>query len=164
METISETSFKVFWSLPILLQARSQWYRVLLNQKLPIAPYLHQIGKIDSSQCRLCHAADESLEHFLVTCSIKKDIWMMALNNYHYPTFTFTTGHILQALLQVHVPFPSGSNQVIPLLVLISTTQYYIWYYYWQLIIKDVPFRPDHILKTINHQVSILLTTLSNID
>ncbi|KAI9364174.1 hypothetical protein BD770DRAFT_462772 [Pilaira anomala] len=88
---------------------------------------------------------------------------MMALN-YHYPTFTFTTDQILQALFQLQVPFPSRSNQAIPLLVLISTTQYYIWYSYWQLSIKEVPFRPNYIIKTINHQVPILLTNPSTLD
>ncbi|KAI9364269.1 hypothetical protein BD770DRAFT_304252, partial [Pilaira anomala] len=142
-------------SLLYQLQARPQWYRVL-NQKLPTASYLHQIDTVDSHQCRLCHAEEESLDYFLVTCSIKQDIWMMALSH-RYPTFSFTTDHILSALFQLQAPFPSKSDQVIPLLVLISTTHCYIWFYYWQLIIKEVTFRPDHIIKTINHQVTILL-------
>ncbi|KAI9364330.1 hypothetical protein BD770DRAFT_462945 [Pilaira anomala] len=68
--TISGGSFKVFWSLPILLQARSQWYYRVLSLILPIAPYLHQIGKVDRKQCRLCQVEEGSLEHFLVTCSV----------------------------------------------------------------------------------------------
>ncbi|KAI9356845.1 hypothetical protein BD770DRAFT_322562, partial [Pilaira anomala] len=148
--------------LPLQLQVRSHWYRVL-SQKLPIAPYLQQIGTLENSQCRLCNAEEESLAHFLVTCPIKKDIWKMVLN-FHYPTFTFTTDHILQALLRLQVPFPPRSNQVAPLLVLLSTSQYYIWYAYWQIIIQKVPFRPEHIIQTINHQVSLLLNSTSTID
>ncbi|KAI9334630.1 hypothetical protein BD770DRAFT_451480, partial [Pilaira anomala] len=109
---ISEIDLKIFWSLPLLLQVRSHWYRVL-SQKLPIASYLQQIGTLENLQCRLCNAEEESLAHFLVTCPIKKDIWKMILN-FHYPTFTFTTDHILQALLRLQVPFPPRSNQVAP--------------------------------------------------
>lgn len=70
---ISEKAFKVFWFLPLLLQARSHWYRVI-SKKLPTAKYLRKIGTVPSTICRLCNSTEDSLDHFIVQCPNKNSI------------------------------------------------------------------------------------------
>jgi hypothetical protein len=68
---LPEKFLKRFWSTPMLLQARTLWYRVL-SQKIPHTKYLHQIGKVDSPVCQLCQEQEDSFTHFLVFCPTKK--------------------------------------------------------------------------------------------
>lgn len=82
---ISENALKTFWSLPILLSARSQWY-MIISKKLPVGPYLQKIGKTTTPLCRLCQNDTETLDHFLVDC-LKKNSDMendvaISLSNY----------------------------------------------------------------------------------
>ncbi|KAI9341609.1 hypothetical protein BD770DRAFT_301741, partial [Pilaira anomala] len=152
---ISEKAFKVFWSLPLLLHVRSHWYRVI-SKKLPTAKYLQKIGTVSNITCRLCNSPEDSLDHFIVQCPKKNFIWTTILS-YHYPTFSFTNIDILNALYSIQSPFHYRSNLYLPFFVIVSTTQFYIWNAFWQLIIKDTPFLTESIINTINRQVHILL-------
>ncbi|KAG1136785.1 hypothetical protein G6F37_011737 [Rhizopus arrhizus] len=152
--------FKTFWSLPLLLPARNHWYRVL-SKKLPTATYLHKIGTVSSKLCRLCGSAAEDIEHFVVSCPNKNPIWSMVLK-YHFPTYLFTNTDILNALHSIKSPFHHRSNLYRPFFVIVSTTQFYIWKAYWQLVINSIPFTTDAIITTINRQIHILLNRISD--
>ncbi|CEP20107.1 hypothetical protein [Parasitella parasitica] len=148
--SIPAKDFKTFWSLP----ARNHWYRVI-SQKLPTATYLHQIGTVSGTLCRLCNSTSEDLEHFLVSCPNKHFIWSMVLK-YHFPTYLFTNTDILNALCSIKSPFHHKFTLYPPFLVIVSTTQYYIWRAYWQLILNSIPFTADTIITTINRQIHIV--------
>ncbi|KAI8058764.1 hypothetical protein BDF21DRAFT_429962 [Thamnidium elegans] len=70
----------IFWSIPMLLPSRATWYRIL-SRKVPTASYLHTIQTIDSSQCRLCHQSVDHLNHFVLMCPKKLDIWQLILQD-----------------------------------------------------------------------------------
>ncbi|KAG1136317.1 hypothetical protein G6F37_012049 [Rhizopus arrhizus] len=157
---IPAKDFKTFWSLPLLLPARNHWYRVI-SKKLPTATYLHKIGTVASTLCRLCGSAAEDFEHFVVSCPNKNPIWSMVLK-YHFPTYLFTNTDILNALHSIKSPFHHRSNLYRPFFVIVSTTQFYIWKAYWQLVIDSIPFTSDAIVTTINRQIHILLNRISD--
>ncbi|KAI8067708.1 uncharacterized protein B0P05DRAFT_475328 [Gilbertella persicaria] len=157
---IPAKDINLFWSLPILLPARNHWYRVLCK-KLPTAIYLHQIGTVSSTLCRLCTSAEEDTDHFIVSCPKKNLIWSLILQ-YHFPTYMFTNTDILNALHFIQSPFHHRSVLYRPFFVIVSTTQFYIWKAYWQLIIDSIPFNTDTIVTTINHQIHILMNRISD--
>ncbi|KAG1447616.1 hypothetical protein G6F56_009203 [Rhizopus delemar] len=86
---LPSSRLRLFWNSSMLLQARSVWYRIL-NYKLPTMSYLHSIRVVASAQCRLCEAANESLQHFLVLCPLKPSIWLYILHH-------FFPGHLIQS-------------------------------------------------------------------
>ncbi|KAI7891096.1 uncharacterized protein EV154DRAFT_420991 [Mucor mucedo] len=150
-----QKGFKRFWSLPIPPPARNLWYRIL-SRKSPTSKYLNQIGTIDSPRCHLCHNYVDNLEHFIVQCTIKSTVWNRVLTS-HYPTYNVTNSNILKALYNMETPFGTQSSRNIPFLVIISTTNYYIWYFYWQFIIHNIPFVAEAIINRSNRQISIIL-------
>ncbi|KAI8063339.1 uncharacterized protein B0P05DRAFT_476819, partial [Gilbertella persicaria] len=127
----------------------------VISRKLPTAIYLYQIGTVPSTLCRLCNSTSEDFEHFLVSCPNKNSVWSMVLK-YHFPTYLFSNRDILNALLSIKSPFHQKSSLYRFFLVIVSTTQFYIWRAYWQLILYNIPFTADTILITINRQIHIL--------
>jgi exonuclease III len=162
LKSITAHGFKTFWSLPLLLPARSHWYRVL-SRKLPTASYLQIIGKTADARCRLCQADKETLDHFLVDCPNKNYIWKLALSH-QFPTNHFSDEDIKQALYSVLTPFHRHSSQARHFLVLIATTQYFIWCSYWKLVLNEESFLPESIIKQINRQLPILLNRRMDLD
>lgn len=158
---ITFTDFKTFWSTLMLLQARSHRYRAL-SKKLPTATYLQKIGKLTSPLCRLCQLATETLNHFTIECAQKQLIWETVLN-YQYPNYSFTPEDILATIYSLKKPFTRWSPQHIQFQTTISTTQYFIRYAYWQLILNNTPFNPDTIVKTIYRQIPLLLNGGTNL-
>jgi hypothetical protein len=115
----------VFWRSIMLLQARSMWYKALI-QKLPT----HQKGIIDSPECLLCRTYIEDMDHLLVTCSVRWAIWVSALSIY-YPDLSFVPSDILAAI-QLS-PTPSAILNQKRIYTILSTIQWCIWKAYWIL-------------------------------
>ncbi|KAI8046977.1 uncharacterized protein B0P05DRAFT_567380 [Gilbertella persicaria] len=74
---------------------------------------------------------------------------------YHFPTYLFSNRDILNALLSIKSPFHQKYS-LYRSLVIVSTTRFYIWRAYWQLILHNIPFTANTILTTINRQIHIL--------
>lgn len=152
---LSKRSLQLFWSTTMLLQARTVWYRVLSN-KVPTTVYLHKIGTVNSSICRLCHEANDTFEHFLVSCSFKLDIWFAILSQYLIE-FPLDETSIYSFLRFLELPSQIKKSQSDKCYTIFSTTLWFIWIYYWQYIIDNVPFQHDVILSKIQTQVNILI-------
>jgi hypothetical protein len=61
-----------------------------------------QMGVTESPVCLLCLSNIEDLDHLLVTCSVRRSIWIYALAIY-YPDLTFDHPTIL-ATIQLSLP------------------------------------------------------------
>ncbi|CAO3629834.1 unnamed protein product [Mucor hiemalis] len=154
---IASIPFKIltfFWSLPIQLQARELWFRVLCK-KLPTASFLHSIGVLDEKKCRLCTHPEETFGHFVYSCPRKRAIWHTILG-FYFPTFDFTEEMMMSTLTSLASPFHYRSSLHKTFYMITATTQYYIWYYYWQLIINKTPFNDAVIINQIVQQLRIL--------
>ena len=138
----------------MLLQARTVWYRVF-NFKLPTMSYLLYIQTTDSNRCRLCQDHEETMEHFLIFCSIKYSIWKSIFHNF-CPEFNLQSESIWQLLRFLKLPdcFPRHLHQ--QLFIVVSTSLWYIWYFHWQFVIHNVPYQPNLIISKIISQVSVL--------
>jgi hypothetical protein len=151
---LAPTRLAVFWRSTMLLQARSMWYKAML-QKLPTRLLFHQMGIIDSPACLLCRADIEDMDHLLATCSIRWEIWISALSLY-YPDLSFVPSDIL-ATIQLS-PTPSSILNHKRFYTILSTIQWCIWKAYWNFVFDQQPVRLSAILKTVITNVSVLLS------
>ncbi|KAF1797749.1 hypothetical protein V8B55DRAFT_1345902 [Mucor lusitanicus] len=74
---LSSSQWRLFWQLPILLQSRTVWYR-LLHRKIPSKSILHHLipNNHPSPQCPLCSSQGiEDIQHFFFTCPLKLAVW-----------------------------------------------------------------------------------------
>ncbi|KAI9482694.1 MAG: hypothetical protein EXX96DRAFT_452151, partial [Benjaminiella poitrasii] len=78
---ISATSLRIFWSSTMLLPARFLWYHVFCK-KLPTSASLYSIGTSRTTRCRLCRTSYDSIDHFLVNCPHKHQIWSEIIHTY----------------------------------------------------------------------------------
>ncbi|KAF9898367.1 hypothetical protein EC991_011452 [Linnemannia zychae] len=70
-----------FWKDPIPHNARSVWWRLLIN-KLPTGVYFHLIipGKV-GVLCRVCLTQAETNKHLLFSCPKKLEVWQVKPDN-----------------------------------------------------------------------------------
>jgi hypothetical protein len=132
----------IFWKSSMLLQARSMWYKALL-QKLPTRQVIHQMGVIESPQCLLCPNTVEDQDHLLAKCSVRWAVWNQALAIY-YPDLSFVPSDII-ASLRLSPP-PSSILDLKRFYTILSTIQWFIWKAYWNLVFDHHPLRPQTIL------------------
>ncbi|KAI8082376.1 hypothetical protein BDF21DRAFT_338035, partial [Thamnidium elegans] len=92
--------------------------------------YLHTIQTIDSSQCRLCHQSVDHLNHFVLMCPKKLDIWQLILQNSDI-TSNISNEDILETILSLKVPSSIRKSQISSYYTIIATPQWVIWIYYW---------------------------------
>ncbi|ORE14728.1 hypothetical protein BCV71DRAFT_186718, partial [Rhizopus microsporus] len=69
---VSPASWTSFWRLPLLPTAQNKWYR-LLHRTIPCKQRLHVLipHQHPSVLCSFCGPADETISHFLFSCSHK---------------------------------------------------------------------------------------------
>ncbi|KAI9468877.1 MAG: hypothetical protein EXX96DRAFT_463494, partial [Benjaminiella poitrasii] len=99
---ITSSSLHTFWSVTIHLPARAVWYPVLYR-KIPTSSFLSNLQLTSSNICRLCNAAIDTLDHFIVLCPLKLPIWSSLLQT-AFPDVTFAPDAILQLLLYLQPP------------------------------------------------------------
>jgi hypothetical protein len=158
---LSKRALKLFWSAPMLLQARGVWYRVL-SHKIPNGIALKRIHITETTQCRLCLDHEDSFEHFLVFCSYKQPVWIAVMRCF-YAAEDFQLEDIYQMLISLETPSNLRSAQYLAFNTVVSTTLWYIWFFYWQFIFHGQPFQTDTVLDKIMSQISILQNS-SNLD
>jgi hypothetical protein len=152
---ISKISWLIFWSTEMLLQARAVWYRVLSN-KIPTTAYLAQIKTVDNPQCRLCRKNNDDLEHFLVSCPSKQDIWLDIITRY-LSEYQLDLTMVYMILRFLQFPKQIRRSDRDRVYTIFSTTLWNLWIFYWKFIIDKVPFQIDIILSKINSQIITLL-------
>jgi hypothetical protein len=145
----------LLWKTPMLLQARSLWYRILIR-KLPTRYALSSIRIIDSPNCLLCeNAFEENQYHFLVGCPHRWKIWRLALRHC-YPDLLFVPMDIYMSLCLSTTPPDIILNRS-RYLTIISTIQWCIWRAYWDWVFNDVPIHTHATTSKITTHLSILL-------
>ncbi|KAG0822606.1 hypothetical protein G6F19_011268 [Rhizopus arrhizus] len=144
----------LFWNANMLLQARTVWYRTL-NLRLPTMKFLCNLQLADSAQCRLCRLCEDSIEHFLVFCPLKLTIWNSVLRTW-YPELNLPSEALCHFLLSLVPPPTLPLAQLQRFLTVVSTSLWYIWYFYWQFVLQGVPFHANTIISKISSQVSVL--------
>lgn len=152
---IPKTSWHVFWSTEMLLQARAVWYRVLSN-KVPTTAYLARIKMVDTPQCRLCKQNTDTLEHFLVYCPSKQDIWLDILTT-HMADYQLDMTMVYTILRFLQFPKQIRRSDRDRIYTIFSTTLWNIWIFYWKYIIDNASFQTNVILSKINSQIINLL-------
>ncbi|KAI9346323.1 hypothetical protein BD770DRAFT_180188 [Pilaira anomala] len=153
---ISVASLKQFWSPLMLLQTRTLWYRTF-SKELPTTSFLHLIGTVESPNCRLCgNSNSDTLEHFLLHCLLKQEIWSSVLLEY-FCTPPLTSAEVLATLLTLTPPTTIRRTQIPTLYTIAATTHWTIWIHYWNFITGKKLFLPKAILTSIHSQVSLLL-------
>ena len=154
-EPISWRLWVYFWKLPMLLPARSVWYRVL-SKKIPHGEYLYRIkAHRDSPLCLLCRCTLEDLPHFLVFCRDKLYLWQTTLSTF-FPWLFFPPKYIYSTLLSLSVPDCVPTESRSNYLLLVSTIQFAIWKFYWSFSIHQIPFDRATILSYIFTQFRLL--------
>jgi hypothetical protein len=159
-KSINPKALSHFWSTSMMLPARTLCYRVS-SQKNPHTAFLYRIQTVDSPLCRSCLDQEDTMSHFLISCSHKKAIWTSVLTHL-FPTFDFSVEDTLAMLYRLQSPFTYGSYLHKPYTVAIASILWNIWFAYWQKIIHNVPFQPESIIKKTLSQISILLTPSSS--
>jgi hypothetical protein len=159
--TLNPQMISRFWKCPMLLQARSLWYRTLIG-KLPTKSVLFSMGIGDSPYCRLCSGVleTENQFHVQIGCPTRWHIWTHALAIY-YPDLDFDEDDIHSTLRLSSAPPPSILN-VNRYFTIISTIHWIIWRSYWNLVFHDTPMKPSAIITNIITQSNILLPSLSH--
>ncbi|KAI9332181.1 hypothetical protein BD770DRAFT_297500, partial [Pilaira anomala] len=153
---ISAASLKKFWSTSMLLQTRDLWYRTF-SKKLPTTSFLHIIGTVESPNCRLCGNSNiDTLDHFLLYCPLKQEIWSSVLLQY-FSTPPLTATETLTTLLTLTPPTIIGRTQIPTLYTIVAITHWTIWIHYWNFIIDKKLFLATAILTSIHSQVSLIL-------
>jgi hypothetical protein len=127
----------------------------VLSRKVPTAVALMRINITNTAQCRLCHAHVESLDHFLVLCPNKQTVWTAILQCF-YATEALHLDEIYNMLVNLEVPINLQSSQYAWFITVLSTTLWYIWFFYWQFIFHDQPFQTDVVIDKIISQISLL--------
>lgn len=131
--------------------ARNIWFRAL-HGTLPTAEGLFPFGvaSLDSSLCRLCSTQPESLEHFLVTCPLRYEVWYRVWGPLFYGEPNISS--LLEFLLQLRWPdaVPDPPTHRLGLCL-------YAPCYLDSLLashFRNIPFSPSQVATTALHPVA----------
>jgi hypothetical protein len=125
------------------------------HAKSPLAVALMRINITNTAQCRLRHAHEESLDHFLVLCPNKQTVWAAILQCF-YATEALHLDEIYNMLVNLEAPINLRYSQYASFITVLSTTLWYIWFFYWQFIFHDKPFQTDIVIDKSISQISLL--------
>lgn len=95
-EPLNNTEWKRFWFLPLALECRSFWYRIIANNihcQQAIAWFRPEIG----SARLFCHEPVEFRQHLLIECLAKWSNWSFALGC-KIPYLHFDPHHVISIL------------------------------------------------------------------
>ncbi|CEP18787.1 hypothetical protein [Parasitella parasitica] len=140
-----------FWLLPISHSCRNIWYR-FLHRKIPHKSLLHRFMPefFPSPSCAICSDSDDTLDHFLFSCPLKRSVWH-TIQQRHLPFLSAPWTSVDLHLLLTTVRFP-----VFPLqsaLLVIAATLESIWTSHWSFIFSDTPFTLDSVLSLVESKL-----------
>ncbi|KAL9536488.1 hypothetical protein MBANPS3_012616, partial [Mucor bainieri] len=140
--------WSTFWSLPLSHSCRNVWYRFLYH-RIPHRSLLHPWKTVPSPSCAICHAPQETMDHFLFSCPVKLAVWQQVHRDHldtddsispldlHLLLFTFRSSH-------VHSPSA---------LRIIAATLESIWLSHWSFIFNDTPFTTTTVLALVAQKI-----------
>ncbi|KAG1256105.1 hypothetical protein G6F68_009932 [Rhizopus microsporus] len=143
LSTLPPPKWKQFWSLKILPEARTIWFRFIYNE-------LHcnaSISRFDSTvptTCSLCHDPLEDINHLLIHCPFKWSAWHGVLSRFA-PYLEFHPEDV-ESILRNLSRFDFVDNT--RLLRICSHTLLYIWRAHWRYVFDGTPFLPQQIVST----------------
>ncbi|OBZ81199.1 hypothetical protein A0J61_10752, partial [Choanephora cucurbitarum] len=96
--------WSTFWSLPLPLQARTIWYR-LLHNRISCRSILHSRipSEFPSPLCHICSTGEDTIDHFFFLCPPKLAVWLHILTSYINPLIRFVPSdvpHILRSIFR----------------------------------------------------------------
>ncbi|KAF1807793.1 hypothetical protein FB192DRAFT_1273147, partial [Mucor lusitanicus] len=135
--------WRLFWKLPILLQSRTVWYR-LIHRKIPFKAILHRFIPTThpSPACPLSLTeTTEDLQHFFFTTRpLKLDAWCFTAN-------TYTLFHLLHGIQTLSVTETTRSASLplpeLNVYQVFATSLLCIWQPHWRTVFDHVPFVTD---------------------
>ncbi|KAI8373449.1 hypothetical protein EDC96DRAFT_427498, partial [Choanephora cucurbitarum] len=145
---LSSSNWSPFWSLPIPLQARTVWYR-LLHNKIPNRSFLYNLTLLffPSPLCHICSTTTKSVDHFFFLCPSKAQVWLRILSSYINPLLELVPSDIPHLLHCVYrfVPVTPFRDPSLPLPALsidqiFACTSVGIWQAHWHSIFQTAPF------------------------
>ncbi|KAI8327524.1 hypothetical protein BC941DRAFT_364788 [Chlamydoabsidia padenii] len=99
---LSTAHWKLIWSIPCNPQGRNLWYRLLLG-KLYSNELLSRQSDHHRPSCQLCPEPNESLDHLIVSCPRKWEVWSSAFHHI-MPTIKITPALLSCLLNQLDTP------------------------------------------------------------
>jgi hypothetical protein len=136
--TFPPASWSFFWTLPIALEARSLWFRLLYG-KVYSRVLISSFDVSVSPFCQLCGLEREDNLHLFITCPFKLHVWEQAFMRLA-PYTEFSVSHIQELVFGLQ-QFQLVDNEA--LFVLASKVIRFIWRFHWLSHFKGVPFQPE---------------------
>lgn len=153
---LQPSNWRSFWALPIPLNTRTTWYRMLhlkIPSKVTLQRFLPSI--FPSSLCNICEHADEDYQHFLFSCPYNYYVWETALAM-HVSPFIDCSYSTFNALLHLSPNSPYRCSVFFHELTsfqVIAIIQQAIWRYHYKFIFEDINFSPTIILPYIRQSL-----------
>ncbi|KAI8078889.1 uncharacterized protein BX664DRAFT_342997 [Halteromyces radiatus] len=143
------TMIQQFWVAPMHPEARTVWYKVLI-QKIPLQKCVSRFRPPTSSLCVLCHQ-EETIEHFVYSCPLKKTIWdtTLAVN---LPLYFLQPVDFCDFIL--HLRLPPNTTIHSTLFTSCATTIHQIWCAHWKFKLENKPFHEHPIVRMINTRIA----------
>ncbi|CEP12431.1 hypothetical protein, partial, partial [Parasitella parasitica] len=161
---LSSSQWRLFWKIPILLQSRTVWYR-LLHRKIPSKSNLHHLipNTHPSPQCPLCSSQGiEDIQHFFFTCPLKLAVWQFTASTYlsHTPLTDETLLQFLNNISHFSITEPTRSASLpfpeLTVYQVFATSLLCIWQAHWRTTFDHVPFVTDTVNSSIARSLSRL--------
>jgi hypothetical protein len=165
---LSPSQWRLFWKLPILLQSRTVWYR-LIHRKIPSKSILHYFIPTThpSPSCALCSTQNpEDIQHFFFTCPLKLAVWRFLANTYlsHTPMTDDALPPFLHGIQTLSITEPTRSASLpfpeLTVYQVFATSLLCIWQAHWRSIFDHVPFVTANVNISIARSLSRLESEL----
>ncbi|KAK4521393.1 uncharacterized protein ATC70_012008 [Mucor velutinosus] len=165
---LSPSQWRLFWKLPILLQSRTVWYR-LIHRKIPSKSILHHFIPTThpSPSCPLCLTqSPEDIQHFFFTCPLKLAVWRFLATTYlsHTPMTDDVLLPFLHGIQTLSIAEPTRSASLpfpeLTVYQVFATSLLCIWQAHWRSIFDHVPFVTLNVNTSIARSLSRLESEL----
>jgi hypothetical protein len=156
---IRRYAWQSFWNSPIPHEARTPWWRLLID-KLPHRARLHrwQPDKFPTSECQICQDSVEDDFHLLIGCRQKWPIWIMAYKELRIGSQPPTPESVWSTIL-LQNPAISKSPQYQRIMTSLGLIIAAIWQHHWHSVIEGIPWSAQACLSTIRKRRPIATVT-----
>lgn len=160
--TTTTTQWRLFWNLPIPLQSRTVWYR-LIHNKIPTKAILNRLIPAThlTPYCTVCSATViEDITHFFFTCPTKFSVWRSITHSY-LSSSHLSDSDIVSLLLSIsslnaadHNRSPDHPHPNLSTSQVFAVTLLCIWQAHWRFIFDLIPIAPVNVKMLVTRSLA----------